>query len=303
MTAGVSGGGVAPKILVWQDGESWLGDASERGASISAVDRAFMLGDGLFETMRVHRGVPFALSAHLERLSKSARVLMLNIPESLPELIATVLDAGNTNGMFSGDCVMRVTVSRGAGTKPGLAYDPQQRATIVIALALLPPFEERIYSDGIRAAWAVGRRNEHASTSGHKTVDFVDAVVEFARARQAGLDDCLFIDTQGHLSEASTSNVFLFDGETLVTPALSCGALPGITRALVLDLAVRLSIPAEERVVEREELALASEAFLTNSLRELAPLVQVGNWRIGSGRPGDVTRLMAERYGEIRSQG
>jgi branched-subunit amino acid aminotransferase/4-amino-4-deoxychorismate lyase len=115
-------------------------------------------------------------------------------------------------------------------------------------------------------------------------------------ARQAGADDVLFLDTAGHCSEASSSNLFLRTGEMLVTPPLTCAALPGITRALVFALARAQGLAVEERICELDELHAADEAFLTSSLRGIAPLVRVAGRAIGSGAPGDVTRRLRAAY-------
>jgi branched-chain amino acid aminotransferase len=152
---------------------------------------------------------------------------------------------------------------------------------------------------GITAIIAESRRNELSASAGHKTTGFVDAILELARARENGAGECIFLDTQGHVSEGSTSNIFLYDGETLLTPALACGALPGITRSAVLELARRMSVPCEERAIEKEELFLAGEAFFTSSVVEIVPLVRVNEFTIGAGRPGELTKALISGYGSL----
>ena len=133
-------------------------------------------------------------------------------------------------------------------------------------------------------------------TAGLKTLAYTDAVAALLEARRAGADEALFLDTEAHCSEATSSNLFAWTGTTLVTPPVSCGALPGITRAAVLELASALGVPGTERVFGLDELLGAKEAFLTSSLRGLAPLVQVGAHPIGHGTPGAVTRQLADAY-------
>jgi branched-chain amino acid aminotransferase len=133
-------------------------------------------------------------------------------------------------------------------------------------------------------------------TNGLKTLAYSDAVAALLEAQQAGADEALFLDTEGHCSEATSSNLFVCRRGTLVTPPVSCGALPGITRATVFELATGLGVPCAEHIIGPDELISADEAFLTSSLRGLAPLVQVGQNRIGTGSPGVLTRRLSDAY-------
>jgi branched-chain amino acid aminotransferase len=161
----------------------------------------------------------------------------------------------------------------------------------------LPAFPDALYRRGISAHVASGRRNERAMTAGHKTLAYTDAVAALAEARAAGADEALFLDTEGHLSEATASNVFVVAGGALLTPPLSCGALPGITRAAVLRLAAELGAEAaDDRPLDADALRAAEEAFLTSSVRELVPLVRVGGEPLGRGAPGPVTARLLAAY-------
>ena len=146
------------------------------------------------------------------------------------------------------------------------------------------------------ATMASARRNEYALTSGIKTLSYTESVLALAQAKAAGADDALFLDTAGHVSEATASNIFAMLDGTLVTPPVSCGVLPGITRAAVLELAHALEINTMEREMAEPELAMASELFLTSSIREIAPLVRVATTAIGTGRCGPVTQRIIEAY-------
>jgi len=121
-------------------------------------------------------------------------------------------------------------------------------------------------------------------------------VLALSQARAAGADDAIFLDTAGHVSEATASNVFAVIDDTLVTPPLSCGVLPGITRATVLEIAPALEIRVSEREIAEPELAMAAEVFLTSSIREIAPLVRIGTSVIGTGKPGRITQLLIASY-------
>ena len=279
--------------LVWVDGGPLVADA----AHVSALDRGFTLADGLFETLRVRAGVPFRLDAHLARLARGAAVL--GIPAPGAELRATVSEAVRDAAAAGwSDAALRLTLTRGVGSS-GVAPPAQARPTVVVVVQPLPHFPPAIYERGLSAHVASGIRNERAMTAGLKTLGYTDAVLALAEARRAGADEAIFLDGEGHCSEASSSNLFALVGDTLVTPPASCGALPGITRAAVMELATHAGIRVDERPLGLDELRGAGEAFLTSSLREIAPLVRVGERAIGDGAPGPRTRQLTLAYAAL----
>jgi branched-chain amino acid aminotransferase len=168
--------------------------------------------------------------------------------------------------------------------------------TVVVTVAPPPAFGAAIYETGLRAHVASGRRNEHSITAGLKTLAYTDAVAALIEARTAGADEVLFLDTAGHCSEASASNLFAVISGRLATPPTTCAALPGITRAAVIELAAELGAPVDERPFGLDELKGADEAFLTSSLRGIVPLVRVDGRAIGSGTPGAVTQKVMTAY-------
>jgi branched-subunit amino acid aminotransferase/4-amino-4-deoxychorismate lyase len=263
---------------------------SPDGPHISGSDRGLTLADGAFETMRVHGGRVFRLDAHLARLTRALDALGITRPTDLGAAILDVLTAESAD-----EASLRLTVTRGP-SGAGVMPVPNVQPTVIVALNPRPQFSADMHEAGIRASVASGRRNERAMTAGLKTLGYTDAVLALLEARRAGAHDALFLDTDGHCSEATSSNLFACLEGTLVTPPLSCGALPGITRAVVLELAARFGLPAVERVLELGDLAGADEAFLTSTLRGLAPLVRVGPHAIGRGEPGPVTRRLADAY-------
>jgi branched-chain amino acid aminotransferase len=287
----------APSAFVWVNGRA----VDPAGPQLSPVDRGFTLADGVFETMRAHGGTVFRLRAHLDRLRAGAAALGIPVPEELEAALASGVRHAAGRGLR--DAAVRLTVSRGPGAQ-GVAWPDVMRPTVVLTVLPLPRFPRAAYERGITVAIASGRRNERAMTAGLKTLAYTDAVVAFAEARARGADDALFLDTEEHLSEGSSSNLFLVLGDVLVTPPLSCGALPGITRAAVLECARALDIPGAERVLARRDLRAAAEAFLTSSLRGVAPAVRVigdgaDAYAVGGGAPGPVTRRLMRAYAEL----
>lgn len=276
--------------LLWVDGRP--ADASR--PAVSAFDRGFTLADGLFETMRAYNGTVFRVDRHLERLATGASVLGIAVPDHVPVTIAAAAEALRRRGWA--DAALRLTLSRGVGPR-GLAPAAADPVT-VLAVHPLPP-NESLAARAVRVRTTTGRRNEFALTAGVKTLAYTDAVVALAQARAAGADDALFLDTAGHLSEATASNLFLVSGSTLRTPALACGVLPGITRAVVLELAAAIGLDASQDVLLPRDLAAADEAFLTSSLRELVPLARADDRAMPNGAPGPVTARLADAFAAL----
>jgi branched-chain amino acid aminotransferase len=271
--------------VVWLNGEL----LDEARASLSVHDRGFLLGDGLFETLRVYDGRVFRLAAHLRRLRGGAARIALALPPGLDRAVRETVAASGVR-----DGAVRLTVSRGAGGE-GLAAPAGAPPTVVVTVRPYRPVGAW-YTAGIRAQLAAGRVDERRATAGLKQLGYLEAVVALAEARAAGCEDALFLDTAGHLAEGAASNLFLVAGGELWTPPLSCGVLPGITRAAVLELAAARGLAPREEPLPPQALAAAAEAFLTSSLRELVPLTAVGGRKVGDGVPGEVTLALLHDY-------
>jgi len=183
-------------------------------------------------------------------------------------------------------------LTRGPGPR-GLIPPPRPRPTVLITAAPLsqihfPPAQAIIAKDI--------RRNEHSPSATIKSLNYLDNILARRQAEQAGADEALLFNTAGNLAEASTANLFIVHEGTLQTPPISEGALPGITRSVVLELALKLGIPTEETSIAADDLQRAEEAFLTNSIIEIRPLLQVeGQW-LGNGDVGEITRALHGAY-------
>lgn len=275
--------------IVWVDGRR----QPSEGPHVSARDRGFTLADGVFETMKARNGKAFRLERHLTRLEGALRTLVIPVPAELREWVDAALHAAPP-----GDAAVRLTVTRGVAAG-GVAAPAEPTPTVVVTVSPPPVFGSAIYEAGLTARIASGRRNEFSATAGLKTLAYTDAVLAMIEARNAGADDVLFLDTSGHCSEASASNLFAVIGGRLVTPPTSCAALPGITRAAVLELAAGLGVAADERPFDLSELGASSEAFLSSSLRGLAPLVRIDGNALGAGTPGPLTARMRAAYAAL----
>jgi branched-chain amino acid aminotransferase len=275
--------------VVWVDGRRLPFD----GAHISARDRGFTLADGVFETMKSRNGNVFRLDQHLTRIERALGVLAIPVPSELREWVDSAIRAAHAP-----DASIRLTVTRGIASG-GVAPPADAAPTVVVTVAPPPAFGSAIYENGLTARVASGRRNEHSMTAGLKTLSYTDSIAAMLEARRDDADQALFLDTGGHCSEATASNLFAMIDGRLATPPTTCAALPGITRAAVIELAAALDLRVDERPFDLGRFKFATEAFLTSSLRGIAPLVRLDGCPIGAGTPGSVTRQVMAAYAEL----
>jgi branched-chain amino acid aminotransferase len=261
---------------VWIDGDL----ADPASASVSAFDHGLTVGDGVFETLRVYRGTPFALRRHLDRLSRSAAGLALPVPEraELERACAEVVAAAGL-----AEARLRLTVTGG----PGPLGSPRGGGppTVVAAVAPLAPV-----SPAAAVAVAPWPRNERGPLAGLKTTSYAENVVLLAWARERGAEEAIVADTTGRLCEGTGANVFVVHDGRLRTPTLASGCLAGVTRDLVLE-----HTDAEEADLPLEALATADEAFLTSSTREVQPIGVVDGRALPS-TPGPSTKEAAAAF-------
>ena len=266
---------------------------------LSPADRGFLYGDGVFETLRAYSGRPFRMSAHLHRLSAGAHALRIRIPHPLDEL-ASIVRAVLADAVLL-DAYVRITLSRGIGGLPS-QLDAAEHATLVVHARPFSGYSGEMYDRGARACLSSVRRNETSPLSGIKTLNYLDSLLLRADARDRGYDEAIMLNTRGHVAECTASNIFIVSGTRLLTPPLSDGLLPGITRATVLELARRGQSPfaeVNERTLGLEEVRQADEAFLTNSLMEVMPLVAVDQAPIADGVPGPRTLALLAAYRDL----
>ena len=285
---------------VWIDGRLEPADA----AHLSAFDRGFQLGDGIFETLRARGGHPTELDEHLARLRGSAAGLDIELPASLesdiPAGIAQLLDAEGLGGP-DGDASVRITVSRGVVSARGLLPATDGQATIVIQAWPVAPPPAGHLDVGLHLVASAVRRDPANPLAALKTTSRADFVYARLEARRAGADDALFLTVDGYLSEATSANVFLVRGPELATPSLDCAILPGTTRTWILRWAAAAGLTVVEGRLSPADLARADEAFLCSSVAGILPVTRFAGEPIGTGRPGPWTaRARAEREAFIR---
>lgn len=260
-----------------------------KAAFVGVSDRGFLYGDGLYETLRVYGRHPHLLAEHAARMEAGASVLGLALPYTANYLAEGVAAVIRANTLRSG--VIRITISRGEGVR-GLIPPADPHPTTVITAFAGISYSKSCYTGGLRAIMLPWPRNEHSPLVWVKSLSCLENVLGAVAARRAGADEGLFLNGRGHLTEGTTANLFVVKSGRILTPPAASGLLPGITRARVMASGLRVA----EALLTMPDLLEADEAFLTNSVLGVAPLVQLDGRHIGDGRPGPLTRQVMDWY-------
>ena len=260
-------------------------------AHISVMDYGFLYGYGLFETMRAYEGNVFLMERHLARLADAAGKLGFSV--AMFDLNSAVREVLRANGLKNAR--VRITASIGEGT---MVPDPQtcKSPTVLIVATEYHPPPEQTYQRGYKVIVSSIRRHSQSSIAGLKSTNYLESMLARQEARKVGADEALCLNEKGLVAEASMSNIFFVDGHDLRTPAIGSGILHGITRGLILELAVKSGLKAIETDITLDNLVHAEEVFLTNSLLEVMPVTQIDGKKVGTGVPGPVTRALALAY-------
>ncbi|PRS38553.1 MULTISPECIES: branched-chain-amino-acid transaminase [Bacillus] len=263
-------------------------------AKISVYDHGFLYGDGVFEGIRVYNGNIFRMKEHLDRLYDSARSIMLNIPYSLEELTEKMIHTVERNGLK--DAYIRLVVSRGAGD---LGLDPNNcgRANTVIIVEPLAIFPKHLYETGIDIVTVPTRRNRPDVLSPKvKSLNYLNNILVRIEAHMAGVSEALMLNDQGYVAEGSADNVFIYKKGKLYTPPGYIGALEGITRNAIMEIAEDLGYEVKEEPFTRHDVYTAEEVFLTGTAAEVIAVVKVDGRTIGEGKPGVHTNTLLEQF-------
>ncbi len=266
----------------------------EKAAKVSVFDHGLLYGDGVFEGIRAYNGRVFMLDEHVDRLYRSAQAIALKIPMAKPEMARAVVKTCKANGLKNG--YIRLVVTRGVGTlglNPDNCRDPQ---VVVIAdkIQLYPP---ELYEQGMSIITVGTMRNQAEAVNPRiKSLNYLNNILAKIEALNAGVMECIMLNPQGYVAEASGDNIFIVRGNTLVTPPSWCGALEGITRAVVMEIAPQHGCVVREDVLTRYDLYTADEMFLTGTAAEIISVVNVDRRPIGSGQPGPITRKLGAAF-------
>lgn len=278
-------------MLVYLDGRF----VPEAEAKVSVFDHGYLYGDGVFEGIRAYHGRVFKLEDHVRRLYDSAKAIMLEIPVAPEQMGQIIVDSCRRNALR--EAYIRVVVSRGEGD---LGLDPRKcpRPTVVVIASTLQLFPAELYRTGLKVMTVATRRNICEGVNPRiKSLNYLNNVMAKLEANLAGYSEVLMLNHDGYVAEGTGDNIFLVDGrDTLVTPPSSAGILEGITRNTILEMARRLGMRAEEKLITRYDVYVAAECFLTGTAAEVIPVTSVDGRCIGSGRVGPVTQLLMEEF-------
>jgi branched-chain amino acid aminotransferase len=274
----------ADDVRVWVDGA--LVAAAE--ARISPFDHGLLVGDGVFETMRVYGGMPFAWTRHLARLAHSAAGLGLSVPDgaALRTAAAAVLAANGHD-----EARLRITLT--GGVAPLGSERGPGGPTVIVASSPVRPWPATVRV--VVVPWV---RNDRGATAGLKTTSYAENVRALAHAHERGASEAVFANTRDELCEATGSNVFLVRDGVVATPPGSSGCLLGVTRALVLELATAGGFTVDESPLPMGALRGADEVFLTSTTREVQPVSYVDGLALAAA-PGPVTAMLATAFEDL----
>lgn len=269
-----------------------LVDRSE--AKISVFDHGLLYGDGIFEGIRLYDGCIFKLEEHLERLEYSAKAIMLDLPWSREEISAAVCETCRANGLQDG--YIRLVVTRGVGSL-GLSIKNCDTPQLIVIADKIQLYPEEFYEKGLEIITVPTRRISPAALPPTvKSLNYLNNILAKIEAQHLGYHEAIMLNDQGYVAECTGDNVFVVHKGELVTPSASAGALKGITRDTVLEIADELGVPWRESNLTRYDIWVSEELFLSGTAAEIIPIVKVDARPIGNGEPGEVTAQFLEQF-------
>lgn len=263
-------------------------------AKVSVLDRGFLYGDGVFESLRTYERRPFLLEEHLKRLSADARQLKIHVPCSPAQLKAAVLKAIAAHKFK--ECYIKIILTRGKAKGHGLDFSNSTgKPNLIILVEEQKESPKTLFANGWKAIISTIRRTD-VPTSRIKSLCYLDNAIAKAEARKAGADEAFMLDEKGHVVEGTVSNIFIVKLGTIFTPPLEEPILAGITRNLVLRLAKQSAFKAVEKIIDPKELYNCDECFITMSGVGIIPITKIWNRRIGNGKCGPITQKLILLY-------
>mgnify|MGYP000725347694 CR=1 FL=1 len=264
-------------MRIWLDGRL----VPEREAKVSVFDHGLLYGDGVFEGIRVYGGRIFRLREHLLRLAASARAIMLDLPLTAAQFQTEIVRTVRANGLRDG--YIRVVVTRGVGD---LGLDPRKcpKPTVFIIANRIQLYPESFYQEGLSIVTVATRRmHREALNPAIKSLNYLNNILARIEANVAGAQEALVLNQEGFVAECTGENIFLVRGNCLLTPPVSAGALPGITRQVVMEIGRRMAMDVREENLTRYDIFLADECFLTGTAAEIVPVSRCDGRPVGSG--------------------
>ncbi len=266
-------------------------------AKISVYDHGLLYGDGVFEGIRSYAGKVFRMKEHVDRLYESARAIHLVIPMTRDEMARAIEDTLAINNFT--DAYIRLVVTRGAGSlglDPRRTTDPQ----VIIITDSISLYPEEYYENGLAIITAGTIRNHPAALSPRiKSLNYLNNIMAKIEGTNAGCLEALMLNHAGYVAECTGDNIFIVRKGVIHTPSIDAGILDGITRQAVIDLATSLGIAVVERTMERHDILVADECFLTGTAAEVIPVTKLDGRPIGDGEVGPISRKLRSAYGKM----
>ena len=277
-------------LKVWIDGN--LVDKAD--AKVSVYDHGLLYGDGVFEGIRVYNDRIFECHAHLERLYASAKSIRLEIPITVAQMEAAINETYKANKFR--DCYVRVVVTRGVGD---LGIDPKKssKPSVFIITDKIAIYPKEMYEKGIAVITSSYIRNHPNATPARvKSLNYLNNILAKIEANDAGVPEAIMLNHNGNVSEATADNVFVIRGKDVLTPGTAEGILEGITRKVIIDLCRRHEISCHETILQRHDLYICDEMFLTGTGAEVIAVTKVDNRVVGQGTVGPITRKIMDLF-------
>lgn len=277
-------------LKIWLDGKL----VDKENAKVSLYDHGLLYGDGVFEGIRVYSGRIFQCEAHLDRLWDSAKAIRLTIPTSRDDFRAAMYETVKANNFT--DCYIRACVTRGVGY---LGISPKNctapTAFIIADTIELYPIE--LYEKGMSVITSsVIRNHPNALSSRIKSMNYLNNILAKIEAIDAGVPEAIMLNHSGNVAECTSDNIFIIRDGQVLTPTTSDGILEGITREAVIKLCGKLGIPCAEKTLQRHDLYIADECFLTGTAAEVVPVTKIDGRAIGGGQVGPITKKLQDAF-------
>jgi len=281
------------ELLVYIDGQYY----PKSQAKVSVFDHGLLYGDGVFEGIRAYSGSVFKLKEHVDRLYRSAHMLMLEIPITKEQMIQAVVETLRRNNLR--DSYIRLVVTRGIGD---LGLNPRKcpKPTIIIITDTISLHKGGAKEDGVTAMLSWVKRDPVDATSHEiKSLNYLNSILAKIEANIAGVDEAICLDKNGCVCEGVAENIFILKKDKIFTPPSYTGALPGITAEEVMKLAQKLGYEVREKNITPFELFNAEEVFFTGTAAEVVPVREINKRTINSGKPGSVTKRLMEEFAKL----
>lgn len=277
-------------LKVWIDGKLY----DKADAKVSVYDHGLLYGDGVFEGIRVYHGRIFECASHLVRLFDSAKAIRLKIPFTAEQIKSAIEETFKANGFTN--CYVRLVVTRGVGYL-GLSPAKCLTPSVFVITDTIDMYPKEVYEKGMAVITAsVIRNHPNALSSRVKSLNYLNNILAKIEAVDAGVPEAIMLNHEGNVAECTGDNLFIAKAGVVYTPTTHDGILEGVTRQVVLDLCKQLNYPAMEKTLQRHDLYVADECFLTGTAAEVVPVTKIDGRAIGTGEVGPITRKLMEAF-------